>query len=183
VGRSIEEELTARFFLPLGMNDTYVLSDPRSAALWTGYIARDGGLEEASTGHAYAADGGAWVSTMHDLTIWAQAFFGGRLHRPETFALAQGTGGGRLLEDVAAAFGLDAGGYGHGLIVAHDGALGSLLAGAGNGDGARTFVGYLPAHGVTFVVAVDIGDGSVPIIETLSAAAPLLAALRETIPE
>ena len=97
--------------------------------------------------------------------------------------LAQRTGGGELSNGVAQAFGLATGGYGHGLVVASDDTLGVLLAGAGNGSGARTFVGYWPDHGVSFVVAVSAGDGSVPIVETLSATGPILDALREVLAE
>ena len=75
--------------------------------------------------------------------------------------------------------GEEAGGYGLGLVLAEDDRVGPLLAGAGNGDGARTFVGYLPDSGLTFAVAVNIGDGTVPIVETLSASTYLIGALRE----
>jgi D-alanyl-D-alanine carboxypeptidase len=178
VHRPLEEELEARFFGPLGMHDTAPLANAPPPAMWTGYLVRDGEVTESHAGGAYVGDGGAWVTSLHDLTVWAEAFFGGRLHRPETMVLAQGTGGGELLNGVAQAFGLTTGGYGHGLVVASDDTLGVLLAGAGNGGGARTFVGYLPEHDLSFVVAVSAGDGSVPIVETLSATRSILEALR-----
>jgi len=181
VNRPLEEELEARFFGPLGMHDTAPLANMPPPAMWTGYVVRDGEITESLPGGAYVADGGAWVTSLHDLTVWAEAFFGGRLHRPETMALAQGTGGGELLNGVARAFDLATGGYGHGLIVASDDTLGVLLAGAGNGGGARTFVGYLPEHDLSFAVAVSAGDGSVPIVETLSATGPILEALRDVL--
>lgn len=181
VHRPLEDELEARFFGPLGMHDTAPLIGEPPASMWTGYLVRDGEIEEAPPGGGYVADGGAYVTSLHDLVVWAEAFFGGRLHRAETLALAQGTGGGELLNVVARSFGLESGGYGHGLVVASDARLGVLLAGAGNADGARTFVGYLPDHDLSFVVAVSAGDGSVPIVETLSATGPILAALREVL--
>lgn len=179
VGRPIEEELRARFFEPLGMNDTQPMGAEAPAALWTGYIVDGGELREVPRGASYTADGGAWVTSLDDLLTWAHAFFGGRLHRTDTLALAQMPAGGALLEAVAQNFGLETGGYGLGLIVASDATFGALLAGAGNGDGVRTFVGYAPEEALAFAVAVNIGDGSVPIVETLSAAGPLLQAVRD----
>ncbi|MCZ7680280.1 MAG: beta-lactamase family protein [Sandaracinaceae bacterium] len=179
VGRPIEQELQARFFEPLGMIDTQPRGDGAPVALWTGYIHDGSDLREVPMGRGYTADGGAWITSLDDLITWAHAFFGGQLHRAETLALAQMPAGGALLETVARNFGLESGGYGLGLVVGTDATFGPLLAGAGNGDGARTFVGYAPEQELAFAVAVNIGDGSVPIVETLSAAGPLLEAVRE----
>ncbi len=178
IGRRVEDELEERYFAPLDMRSTHVRSAGDAAELWTGYIAHDGSLAPVPFTAGYPADGSAWVTTLDDLRKWARAFFGGKLHRPETLALAQTTAGGMLLNTVAQAFGFETGGYGLGLVVAHDSDIGPLLAGAGNGDGARTFVGYLPDIGVTFAVAVDVGNGSVPLVETLSASGPIIDTIR-----
>jgi D-alanyl-D-alanine carboxypeptidase len=178
VGRPFEDEVRARFFEPLGMDDTRIVDAERPAELWIGYRETDTGQEVAPPGPGFAEDGGAWITSSEDLITWAQEFFAGRLHRPETLELAVMTAGGQLLDGVAASFGFVTGGYGAGLIAAHDENMGPLLAGAGNADGARTFVGYFPERGLAFTVAVNIGDGFVPLVETLSASRPLLDALR-----
>lgn len=181
VGRSVEDELSARWFDRLGMRDTRTVDVEAPSELWTGYLSGGAELIEVTTGPTYAADGGAWVTSLADLVTWAHAFFGGRLHRPETLALAQTPAGGELLTGVAQSFGLESGGYGLGLIVASDATFGPLLAGAGNADGVRTFVAYVPEQDLAIAVAVNIGNGSIPIVETLSAARPLIGAVRDRV--
>ena len=180
VHRSLPEELRARWFDRLGMSHTVPLTSP-PAEMVVGYqVALDGTATEvpaSSALRAYAADGG-WVSTLENLVIWARALFGGHLHSPATLALARVPAGGALLDGVARAYGFDSGGYDLGLIQAHDRALGMLYAGAGNGDGTRDFVGYLPDTDIAFIVSVNVGDGAVPIVEDLSAVQPLLVAIR-----
>ena len=178
-GSPIEVEVRRRFFDPLGMHETRP-AEERAGRVWTGYRSLDGALVETPYDGGPLEDGAGWVTTLHDLEIWARQFLGGRLHRPETLALARMTEGGALLDSVAQAFGLESGGYGLGFIAARDAALGPLYAGAGNGDGARTFVGFLPDADTAFVVAVNVGDGAVPLVETLSASGPLIDALRAT---
>lgn len=178
VGRPFEAEVRARFFGPLGMDDTRTLGVTRPQELWSGYREVSDAHVLTPPGPTFAWDGGAWITSTDDLITWALEFFGGRLHRPETLELAQVTAGGPLLDTVAASFGFVSGGYGGGLVVARDEHMGPLLAGAGNADGARTFVGYFPERGLALAVAVNVGDGQVPIVETLSAARPLLETLR-----
>lgn len=177
-GLAVEEEARRRFFEPLGMHDTRPVDEAARAALWTGYREVDGELVPVPYAGGPPADGSGWVTTLHDMEIWARQFLGGRLHRPETLALARMPEGGALLDSVAQAFGLASGGYALGFIAADDSTLGSLYAGAGNGDGARTFVGFWPETDTAFVVAVNVGDGTVPIVETLSAAGPMIDTLR-----
>ncbi|AKF04350.1 serine hydrolase domain-containing protein [Sandaracinus amylolyticus] len=180
VGRSIADECTARFFVPLGMTDTRALSSGTPDALWSSYVPGGAaGPAAVVTPTSYAADGG-YVTSLHDMAIWAREFLGGRLHRRETLALADVPAGGAVLEGVAQAYGYETGGYGMGYVVALDPALGDVRLGAGNTDGARTFVGYSTDADVGFVVAVNVGEGAAPLVETLSAARPLLAAVRET---
>lgn len=176
VGRSVPDELEARFFLPLGMSGTVPLAEA-PADLARGY-ARDGGVIEWDPAFVYPTDGG-WVTTSSDLMIWSRAFFGGALHSEATLAIARQPEGGELLTSVAQSFGLASGGYALGFLAAEDAELGLLYAGAGNGGGVRTFVGYLPERDLAFATFVDVGDGSVPIVETLSATRPILDALRD----
>jgi len=177
VGRTMHEEMRARFFEPLGMHDTRPTGAMPAAELWTGYRDDGAGLVEVRFESTYVPDGG-YTTSLDDMMIWSRAFLGGRLHRPETLALAHMTAGGAILDSVAQAFGLATGGYGLGIVVASDEALGPMYAGAGNADGVRTFLGYLPDQDLAFAVAVNVGIGSVPIVETLSATAPMLDALR-----
>lgn len=176
VGRSVPEELAARFFVPLGMSGTvpFVQAPPDLAR---GYE-RDGTAIEWDPAFVYPTDGG-WVTTASDLMIWSRAFFGGALHSEATLALARQPEGGELLTSVAESFGLVSGGYALGFLAAEDDTLGTLYAGAGNGGGVRTFVGFLPERDLVFATFVDVGDGTVPIVETLSATRPMLDALRE----
>lgn len=181
-GRSLFEELRERYFLPLGMTHTHPY-DPRTPPpeLATGYeITPDGPVKAYSplALHTYPADGG-YVTTLDDMRIWAHAFLGGHLHSAETLALARQPEGGALLNAIAKSFDLESGGYGLGFIVANDRQMGPLYAGAGNGDGVRTFVGYLPESDLGFALFVDVGDSEVPIVQTLSATGPVLARLRE----
>jgi D-alanyl-D-alanine carboxypeptidase len=176
VGRPLVEETRARFFAPLGMNDT-VPVDEVGDGLWSSYIVGDDGAEPVVRLPGYPADGG-YVSSLHDLGIWARHFLGGRLHRPETLAEAHVGAGAELLGAIASAYGFESGGYGAGMIVASDATLGALYAGGGNTDGARTFVAYLADQDLWFVVAVNSGEGRVPLVETISAAGPLFDALR-----
>lgn len=179
VGRSFGDECIARFFEPLGMLDTRPLSGGTVDGLWSSYVVGAEGPMPVVGTSGYAWDGG-WVTSLHDMAIWARELLGGRLHDPETLALASESAGGALLDGIAANYGFESGGYALGHVVALDPELGPLDAGAGNGDGVRTFVGYFREPGVAFVVAVNVGEGAVPLIETLSAARPILGALRET---
>ncbi len=176
VGRAVPEELEARFFVPLGMSGTVPFAEA-PPDLARGYR-RGGAVIEWDPAFVYPTDGG-WVTTAGDLMIWSRAFFGGALHSEATLALARQPEGGELLTSVAESFGLASGGYALGFLAAEDATLGTLYAGAGNGGGVRTFVGFLPEHDLAFATFVDVGDGSVPIVETLSATRPLLDALRE----
>jgi D-alanyl-D-alanine carboxypeptidase len=180
-GRSLYDELRARWFDRLGMTHTHPL-DGRNPGpdLARAYLVSGSSVVESNTVLAinnYAADGG-WVTTLGDIDIWSRNFLAGRLHQPETLARARMSEGGELLDSVARAFGFDSGGYARGFVVAHDGTLGPLYAGAGNGDGERTMVGYLPDSGISYALFVNVGDGQVPIVETLSAARPVIGALR-----
>jgi CubicO group peptidase (beta-lactamase class C family) len=158
VGRSVPEELAARFFVPLGMSGTvpFVQAPPDLAR---GYE-RDGTAIEWDPAFVYPTDGG-WVTTASDLMIWSRAFFGGALHSEATLALARQPEGGELLTSVAESFGLVSGGYALGFLAAEDDTLGTLYAGAGNGGGVRTFVGFLPERDLAFATFVDVGDGTV----------------------
>ncbi|MGE0787796.1 MAG: serine hydrolase domain-containing protein [Sandaracinaceae bacterium] len=178
-GRSMPEEVQARFFAPLGMTHTWPFEESRVAEIATGYQLRSGAAQPVSflDANIYPADGG-WVSTAGDLLIWARAAFGGELHSESTLATARVPEGGELLDEIARSFGLDSGGYALGFIQAHDPELGTLYAGAGNAGGMRTFVGYFPEHDLAFTTFVDVGDGTVPLVETLSAVRPILGALR-----
>ncbi len=176
VGRSVPEELTARFFVPLGMSGTVPFAQA-PPDLARGYE-RDGTAIEWDSAFVYPTDGG-WVTTASDLMIWSRAFFGGALHSEATLALARQPEGGELLTSVAESFGLVSGGYALGFLAAEDDTLGTLYAGAGNAGGIRTFVGFLPERDLAFATFVDVGDGTVPIVETLSATRPMLEALRE----
>lgn len=176
VGRTVTQELEARFFVPLGMSGTVPFAEA-PPDLARGYE-RDGEPSEWDPAFVYPTDGG-WVTTASDLMIWSRAFFGGALHSEATLALARRPEGGELLTSVAESFGLTSGGYALGFLAAEDATLGTLYAGAGNGAGVRTFVGFLPEQDLAFATFVDVGDGSVPIVETLSATRPMLDALRE----
>ena len=183
VGRSLYEELRDRYFLRLHMTHTHPLDDRSPPAdLARGYEITPEGPVEASSPlllHTYPADGGGWVTTLEDMQVWSRAFLGGHLHSAETLALARQPEGGALLNGVAQSFGLESGGYALGFLLAEDAQMGTLHAGAGNGDGVRTFIGYLPESELSFSLFVNVGDSQVPIVQTLSAAGPVLAALRE----
>lgn len=176
VGRSIVAETRARFFGPLGMNDTVPVTDAGDG-LWSSYLSGSSGIEPVPSVAGYPADGG-YVTSLHDLGIWARSFLAGRLHREDTIAAARMGAGGELLGSIAAAYGFETGGYGAGFVVASDARLGPLYAGGGNTDGGRTFVGYVPSRDLAFVVAVNVGEGRVPLIESISEAAPIADALR-----
>ncbi|MCA9609256.1 MAG: beta-lactamase family protein [Myxococcales bacterium] len=179
-GRTLYEEVRDRFFVPLGITRTRPIDlrdvDPELARSYV--VGEDGPIQVAGqVWTLHPADGG-WMTTLEEMAIWARHFLGGRLHSAETLALARHPEGGPFLDSVAQSFGLEAGGYALGFIEASDATLGPLYAGAGNGDGTRSFVGYLPEHDIAFALFVDVGDSRVPIVETLSAAGPALAALR-----
>lgn len=176
VGRPLTEETRARFFVPLGMTDTVPVSEA-GERLWSSHLLVDGALQPIPTPIGHTADGG-YVTSLQDLGIWARHFLGGRLHRPETLAEARVGAGGEIVGSIASAYGFESGGYGTGIIVASDAVAGPLYAGGGNTDGGRTFVAYVPDQDLWFVVAVNTGEGFVPLVESLSEAAPLFDAIR-----
>lgn len=176
-GRPLASELESRYFAPLGMTSTRPGSDPPDD-LARGYLL-DGASHatEAPYDPGYPADGG-WITTLHDQLVWARELFGGHLHSASTLAIARHPEGGAVLDGIAQSYGFETGGYALGFVEAHDAQLGELYAGAGNGDGMRTFVGYFPDRDLAFAVFVDVGLGTVPLVETLGATAPTIEAVR-----
>jgi D-alanyl-D-alanine carboxypeptidase len=82
-GVSLADQVYWRIIKPLGMNDTYFDPDAsRPPALVRGYVGeRD--YTDINLSFAWAA--GGMVSTVHDVGLFAQALFGGRLLRQDTF--------------------------------------------------------------------------------------------------
>jgi CubicO group peptidase (beta-lactamase class C family) len=88
-GRSLDAFLREAFFEPLGMKDTGVFvnaAPPPGVA--RGYAMAEGKATAAlDWDMSWAGGAGALYSTVGDLFRWNEALFGGKVLKPETFAL------------------------------------------------------------------------------------------------
>ncbi|HEY3418779.1 MAG TPA: serine hydrolase domain-containing protein [Armatimonadota bacterium] len=82
-GQSIAQAMTTRFFIPLRMRDTVFAVDGNITGAYAhGYLQLPAGVApvDVSTWNpSYAWTAGSIISTAHDLLIWIDALFGGRV--------------------------------------------------------------------------------------------------------
>ncbi len=88
-GRHFYDEFKDRIFLPLGMSGTqFAAEEPIPARLARGYIDfySNGQVMESTTysGWDYYTADGALLSNAHDLSVFMDALFNGKLLKPET---------------------------------------------------------------------------------------------------
>ena len=140
-GHTLEQELAARIFAPLGLERTQ-MAPPRAEAvdLARGYV---GGEDYSVINMSFAWAAGGIISTADMTGRFLAALVGGQLLRPETFALMQ--------EFVSAGRNEE---YGLGLmrhrlndqaVIGHTGGL----------AGYRTVAWHLPSSGITVVAGCN----------------------------
>ncbi len=155
-GMTLGEFLSRRIFQPLGMTHSFYELDPSDRRLASGYATfalSDPELVGAE-GQGWLGGAGGIYATPGDLAKWNLALMGGKLLKPETYALMTTA---RKLNDGKFAD------YGCGLSVKLQGGR-QVLAHNGAVSGFNTYSAMVPAKRAAVIVMVNIegGLGSIP---------------------
>jgi D-alanyl-D-alanine carboxypeptidase len=167
---SASDAMARRFFIPLGMHDTELAADGtfrRSHA--HGYLRLPGSrsVDDVSTWNPSSAwTAGAMVTTAHDMLVWADALFGGRVLSPGSLDA--------MLTPVAPSTTY---GFGLGLQKAADGR--TFIFHSGLIPGYYAIIAHHRASGLTILVLTNREDISE---ETNDVAGPILDAAMELLP-
>src|SRR3954454_4669766 len=166
-GREYRDEVTARFLRPLGMTaTTYTMEDVPRDRLALGYVRRDDArlLEPMDPYGALAAMGGVFTS-VRDLARWVTGFadaFPPRDTPEERHPLSRASR--REMQQIQRSITprvewvaadappvVETGGYGYGLFMTDDMAIGRTGGHGGGYPGGRSHLRWLPASGIAVI--------------------------------